>query len=64
MIRFILKNTYKDPSNESVTDRFITLDADVPNVEQELKGGDCGEVGYDITTLIGIELIIKESESK
>ncbi len=57
MIRFILEKHYVN-YNEGVNSKsFITLDIDLPELESLLKSGGSGEVGFEHTTLSGIELL-------
>ena len=57
MIRFILKRKYRDDKSLLNADHFETLDCEVPELEKLLNRGGTSEYGYDITDLIGAEVL-------
>lgn len=61
MIRFIIKRR-QDNSYDCVSSNFETIDADCPALEQALtRGGKMvGGPGYDISELVGVEVLPKE----
>lgn len=57
MIRFILRRDYADHNHDIRTTDYFTIDGDVAAVEAALKKGGFGEMGFDQTTFVGIEII-------
>jgi hypothetical protein len=56
MIRFILRDRYKDSRNGLETDSLSTLDAEVPDLECLLLAGGLAENGYEIHEVIAAEV--------
>ncbi|MBT2299205.1 hypothetical protein J7E70_01885 [Variovorax paradoxus] len=58
MLRFIIKQRM-DNSYDCVTERLVTLDVDVPELERVLAGGMQGKggPGYDVRELVGVEIL-------
>lgn len=58
MLRFILKNRLYEPNCKLSTERLLSVDAYVPDLEQQLsRGGFGAEQGYDITDILGVEIL-------
>jgi hypothetical protein len=57
MIRFILRRKYKDMASGGEGEHLFTVDADVPNLEPQLQGGGHSQYGYEITELVGCEVL-------
>lgn len=57
MLRFILKNSYKDSCNGAEVENFFTMDFEVPELEQQLRRGGFGENGYQFNQLVGVEVL-------
>ena len=64
MLRFIVKRDTFDEINSMRRERHYTLDLDAPELEQELTRGGYGESGYDISTLIAVEILPPNAEAK
>jgi hypothetical protein len=61
MLKFILINKSKNcDSCEHI--RWITLDADLPQLEQMLRKGGYDQYAYDHTDLVGVEIIEPKPE--
>jgi hypothetical protein len=56
MIRFIISRSCRDAVSGADWVNFETVDVDVPQLQEKLKGG-FGESGYDIPTVIGVEIL-------
>ena len=57
MIRFILKNRFKDPYCSEVIETIKTIDVDIPELESQLKKGGIQPDQFDLTDLIGVEVL-------
>lgn len=57
MIRFILKNEYKCQHTGFKKETIYTIDHSLIGLEVALTRGGWSENGYDITTLLGVEVI-------
>jgi hypothetical protein len=62
MVRFILKRVIKDNASGLESEHFETLDANVPELENRLLWGGCGEQSYDYTKLIGVEVLPEQKQ--
>ena len=56
MLRFIIKNTFKDKYNQCEGSIFYTIDNDIDALEKCLKQGGMDEYGYERHELIGVEI--------
>ena len=56
MIRFIIKRKVLDRNSECESERFETLDVDVPELEAVLLRGGTGMSAHDISHLVGVEI--------
>jgi hypothetical protein len=63
MLRFILKNTVHNESLEFHSSRLVTVDVECPEIEKRLTDGGCGPDGYDMTELVGVEVLPYEDTS-
>lgn len=61
MIRFIIKKRHKD-CDSAPLETFITLDIDVPQLEQMLRRGGWNQYAYEHFDLEGVELIPEEKK--
>lgn len=61
-LRFILKRNIKDQYNGCEHEHLQTLDLEVPELEEALSGGGRGENGYDITSLLGVEILTNKGK--
>ena len=57
MIRFVLENRWKNGLSGAEGGSIRTLDIDVPELEQLLISGGHSESSYDLTDLIGVEIL-------
>lgn len=57
MIRFIVRRKILDAHSGGLQESMLTIDADVPALEQFLTSGGCGPSGYNIPELIGAEVL-------
>ena len=57
MVRFILKRKVCNSVIEC--ENFETIDCEIPELEEKLTQGGYGEQGFDVTNLIGYEVIQK-----
>lgn len=57
MIRFILKNEYKCQHTGFQRETIYTIDDSLTDLEAALTKGGWSENGYDMTTLLGVEVI-------
>ena len=64
MLRYILKRETYDMYNGLKTHDYFTVDGDADHVEKMLSRGGSGEMGYDHTTFVGVEVITKPDEGK
>lgn len=56
MIRFIIRRKWRDAASGAESDGFETLVCEAPELERVLRGGGCGESGFDIRELAGAEI--------
>lgn len=59
MLRFIVVNRFKCQVSGCESTRYETIDVDVPELEDRLRRGGSGENGYDVTDLVGVEVLDK-----
>lgn len=58
MLRFVLSNRATvDESGREVLATIYTVDADVPLLEQALASGGMNGARFDLTTLVGVEVL-------
>ena len=58
MLRFVLKRKTNDVYSGAVFSTVFTIDANVPDLESALdRGGYGAEQGYDLTELVGVEVL-------
>ena len=57
MLRFLLKRDIFHEMNQYRDTTYTTIDADVPELENRLTSGGCGESGFDKITLINVEVL-------
>jgi hypothetical protein len=62
MIRFILKRVIKNNISGLESEYFETLDLKLPELENRLLWGGCGEQSYDHTKLIGVEILAEQKQ--
>lgn len=56
MIRFILIRETRDRVSGASGHDYVTIDADVPQLEEALRRGGYGEDCYDHSSLVGCEV--------
>lgn len=59
MLRAILKRTFRDAASGVVSEGFSTFDFDEPVLEELLMSEGLGESSFDITQLVGIEILAR-----
>lgn len=59
MLRFIIKNKWRDGASGAEGEDLRTLDIDVPDLQDALTVGGYGESGYDMASLVGVEVLPK-----
>lgn len=64
MLRFILQRKVFDRYSEADETVFETLDIDVPALQSALTRGGLGEMGHDITKLVGVEVLPAAEQKK
>ena len=57
MLRYIMKCKWGDTTSGSSGLNYYTIDGDAESVEKKLKDGGCGESGFEIHELVGVEVI-------
>lgn len=58
MIRFIMKRRWRrDDEAGASGEQFVTFLADVPELEQHLRAGGKSQFGFDVTDLVGAEVV-------
>ena len=57
MLRAIIRQKIKDGVNGGAWEALHTIDFDNSAIETLLSGGGCNETGYDISELVGVELL-------
>lgn len=63
MIRFILKRAIKDVTNQAEYELFETVDIECKELESKLfERMGFSENGYDVTQLLGVELVKVEND--
>lgn len=60
MLRFIFRHSTKDQNNGLEASGLVTLDIDVPEVENMLTRGFSSGAGYDVTEIEDIEVLQKK----
>jgi hypothetical protein len=63
VIRFIIRRREHDFNIDLKTERFYTIDADVPELESALQRGGFGEMGYESHDFVGVEVIDRARQS-
>lgn len=56
MLRAVIKRSFKDPHSGACGESPYTVDFNAPALERELSAGGYGDGGYDIRTLLGVEV--------
>lgn len=64
MIRFILRRNWRDAASGAEGSAHFTLDAVVQDLEDALSRGGFGEGAFDMTALIGVEVIVPGQEDE
>lgn len=59
MLRFIIKNRWSDGISGAEGECLKTIDIDAPELQDALTGG-YGQQGYDIASLVGVEILPNE----
>lgn len=57
MLRFIIRRQWKDGYSGAEGEHFQTLDIDVPELQDALTAGGYGEQGFDMPSLVGVEVL-------
>jgi hypothetical protein len=57
MLRFIIQNQRQDNHIGLGLTDYYTLDIDVPELEAALTRGGHGEMGFDLHSLMGVEIL-------
>lgn len=57
MLRFIIREKWKDGFSGAEGERIRTLDVDVPELQDALTIGGYSEHSYDIANLVGVEVL-------
>lgn len=57
MLRFIIKTRWRDQTSGAEGEDLRTLDIDVPALQDALTVGGYGEFGYDVASLVGVEIL-------
>ena len=57
MLRFIIQNQREDKHIGLGLTDYYTLDIDVPELEDALTRGGHGEMGFDLHSLMGVEIL-------
>ncbi len=57
MIRFLMVRKQMDSCTGVAWSSFYTIDEDTEALERDLQSGGRGENGYDLTELLGVEII-------
>lgn len=61
MIRFIIKREIKDNNNGMESVEYETIVIDVPELQKILLRGGSGPSGYDMSSLVGFEIMASAS---
>lgn len=64
MLRIIFKTVYHNDTIAEHRESFKTLDIDIPAIENILNSGGHGNVGYEFTDIIGVEIISENKNEK
>lgn len=56
MLRAVIKRAFKDPHSGAASESPYTVDFSAPALERELSAGGYGDGGYDVRTLLGVEV--------
>lgn len=62
MLRFIIKNKWRDGTSRAEGEDLRTLDIDVPELQDALTVGGYGESGYDMASLLGVEVLPNQTK--
>lgn len=57
MLRAIIRYDIKDSVSGATWTTYGTVDFEAPALQKRLTGGGYGQTGYDIPTVIGIEVL-------
>lgn len=57
MLRFIVRRKTRDNESGYEGESHFTIDANVPELERALGSGGIGHHGYDVTELVGVEVL-------
>lgn len=57
MLRFIIKHKWRDAISGAEDEYLRTIDIDLPELQDALTVGGYGEHGYDMATLVGVEIL-------
>jgi hypothetical protein len=60
VIRYILKRSTRDEYSGCEMVTYHVIDGDAAEVERRMLSGGRGPMGYDVTTLVGVEIIEQE----
>lgn len=60
MLRFIIKSRWSDGISGAEGECLKTIDIDVPELQDALTIGGYGQAGYDIASLVGVEILPNE----
>jgi hypothetical protein len=61
VIRFIIKRRFADSYSGASSETLETILLDVPELQAALKRGGHGPMGYDISELMGVELVEEQT---
>ena len=64
MLRFIVKNKYKDQYTGLESSAIVTIDTVCDQLETILSAGGFSDTGYDCRELIGVEIIRDKPNAK
>lgn len=62
MLRFILSHRRTVGDGNDVCSTCLTIDVDVPELQDALESGGAGPTGFDHTSLIGVEILPWEKQ--
>lgn len=60
MLRFIIKNRWCDGTSGAEGEYLKTIDIDAPELQYALTIDGYGQAGYDIASLVGVEILPNE----
>lgn len=62
MLRFVVRRKQKDSLVSGAEwETLETIDVDLPELERRLEQGGFGDSGYDVTELVGVEVLPKDA---